>query len=171
MEVSIRKATIHDAGEISSLATRTFYETYSWYNTEQDMLDYTENHFNPKQTEKEIEEQGTVFLLAFLNDELGGYAKMRTSENPPGLDAKKHIEVERIYVEQKYQRHKIGYALINKCIGHARDEKYDIIWLGVWQKNQKAIDFYKKVGFETFGTHIFTLGKDEQLDYLVKLEL
>lgn len=171
MVISVKEAKFTDAELISRLATETFYETYNWYNTAEDMRDYTEKYFNAKQTEKEIGEQGTFFFLAYANEEAIGYVKLRSSENPDELKGKTHIEIERIYVKQSFQKHKVGYALINKCIELARQKNLDILWLGVWEQNPRAIAFYERVGFKVFGNHIFTLGKDPQNDYLMKFEL
>ena len=53
----------------------------------------------------------------------------------------------------------------------ARQKKVTCIWLGVWEKNEKAIKFYRKNGFIEFDKHIFVLGSDRQTDILMKLEL
>ena len=169
--ISLKKATPAQAGIISKLATETFYETYSWDNTVEDMQEYTETHFNPRKTEEELKESGTHFLLAYANDEMIGYAKMRNAEHPPELKDKKYIEVERIYVLQKFQQHKVGYALIKACIDFASQQKLDCVWLGVWEKNTPAVRFYEKNGFKQFDKHIFKLGDDEQTDLLLKREL
>jgi ribosomal protein S18 acetylase RimI-like enzyme len=171
MKITVREAGIEDAEMISRLATETFYETYSWYNTKENMEMYTQTYFNPDQTRKELVDEGTWFLLAEDGAKAVGYAKLRNVENPPELQEKKHIEIERIYVAKSYQDKKVGYALIRKCIEKARKENLDVIWLGVWEKNEKAIAFYEKVGFEKFGTHNFLLGEDVQLDHLLKYEL
>ncbi len=170
MLISVKEATTANAETISRLATETFYETYSWYNTVADMQEYTETYFSLTKTKEELKEQGTHFLLAYAGDAVIGYAKLRNTENPPELKNKKNIEIERIYVQQKFQKHKVGYALIKECMDLARRKKLDCIWLGVWEKNTKAHAFYERVGFKTFGTHIFTLGKDPQLDHLMKFD-
>jgi len=43
----------------------------------------------------------------------------------------------------------------------------DYIWLGVWEENQRAIHFYRKIGLLEYGKHIFMLGKDKQIDILM----
>lgn len=171
MVTVVKEAIAADAALLSRLATETFYETYSWYNTPENMREYTQTYFNEKRTAEELIEAGTHFIIAFANEEAVGYAKMRSTENPPELEGKKHIEIERIYVSKKLQGHKIGFALMNKCIEMARAQKLDIIWLGVWEKNTRALAFYRQVGFTDFGNHIFILGQDEQLDHLLKFDL
>ncbi len=171
MVISVREATIGDAELISKLATETFYETYSWYNTPENMKEYTGTHFNPEKTKMELGEKETHFLLAFAQVEVVGYAKMRNVEHPAQLKGKKYLEIERIYVAKKFQAHKIGYALMQACFERGREKNLDALWLGVWEKNVRAIAFYEKVGFKTFGTHNFQLGDDAQNDHLLKYDL
>ena len=45
------------------------------------------------------------------------------------------------------------------------------IWLCVWEKNQRAIEFYTAWGFEKFGECDFILGRDVQKDSMMKKEL
>lgn len=171
MFISVKQATVNDAEVISKLSTETFFETYSWYNTPENMLEYTQTHFNVEQTKKDFATPNTHFFLATFNNEIIGYAKLRVLENPKELAGKRHIEIERIYVQKKHHHIKAGYAIIKKCIEFAVEKKYEVIWLGVWEQNLKALHFYERVGFEKFGAHDFQLGKDLQKDYLLKIDL
>ncbi|MGZ3864136.1 MAG: N-acetyltransferase family protein [Bacteroidia bacterium] len=171
MLVFVREAGEKDAEVISKLSADTFVETYSWYNTPENMQEYTQKHFSLEQTKKDIATPGTTFFLAEANKEIIGYAKLRVFENLPELAGKRNIEIERIYVQKKHHDKKAGYAIIKKCIDFAKGKNYGVIWLGVWEKNERAIKFYEKVGFEKFGTHNFQLGDDSQNDYLLKLDL
>jgi len=171
MLISVREAALPDAELISRMATETFYETYSWYNTRQNMEQYTAQHFNPAKTKEELQAPDTYFFLAFINDRPTGYAKLRNVEHPEQLKGKKNLEIERIYVYKKFQGQKAGLALINKCMETGRKLMLDTIWLGVWEKNTRALAFYESVGFQKFGTHNFQLGNDAQNDHLVKYDL
>ena len=171
MVISVLEATVTDAEVISKLATETFIETYSWYNTLENMREYTQKHFSLEQTKKDFAEVNAHFFLAYVAEELVGYAKLRVVEQPEELKGKKHIEIERIYVKKKHQDKKAGYAIIKKCIEFAATKNYEIIWLGVWEQNHKALAFYTRVGFEKFGLHTFQLGDDAQNDYLMKFDL
>lgn len=62
----------------------------------------------------------------------------------------------------------LGRKLINFCTGWAKENDFKVIWLGVWEHNQKALRFYEKMGYEHFGEHTFLLGDDVQTDYLMK---
>src|SRR6185295_10092548 len=108
---------------------------------------------------------------AYAEDELAGYAKLRNDRIPKGLEGKRSLEMERIYVLRKFQDKKAGKALMNESIRIALSGGYECLWLGVNQENFKAIDFYKRYGFEVFGTKQFILGTAVDEDYLFKLDL
>lgn len=78
------------------------------------------------------------------------------------------MEIERIYVLQKYQGKKIGQILYEKAIQIAHDKQVKYVWLGVWEQNLRAINFYKKNDFIEFDKHIFKLGNDAQTDIMMK---
>lgn len=171
MIISVEEAGVNSAEVISTLAKETFFETYSWDNTPENMRDYTQTHFNLKQTQKELAEANNWFFLAYADNEPAGYAKLRIYEMPHELEGKKHIEIERIYVLQKCQKKKIGVQLMKRCIDFSKERNFEVIWLGVWEQNPKAINFYESVGFTKFGEHVFQLGTDPQKDHLLKLDL
>ena len=41
------------------------------------------------------------------------------------------------------------------------------LWLGVWERNPRAIAFYRKAGFVEVGSHTFVLGSDPQRDLVL----
>ncbi len=116
----------------------------------------------------EVGAAGNIFLAAFADDKLLGYTKLKESKNPPELGDAKAIEIARIYTSQATIGRGIGKALMQKAIDTAKESGKEIIWLGVWEHNTRAIEFYKKWGFEKFSEHDFVLGNDVQTDWLMK---
>ena len=100
-----------------------------------------------------------------------GYLKLNFGDSQTELKDDKSAEIERIYVLQEYQGKKVGQLLYEKALQIANAYKADYIWLGVWEENPRAIQFYKKNGFTEFDKHIFKLGEDEQTDIMMKLSL
>ena len=165
----IRVATLHDVEVLCKISAATFVETYGEQNTPENLQKYLEERFNIKQILDEIQTTETIFLLVEENNETIGYAKMRVNfiENPDP----KALEIERIYIKRAFHGQKLGALLMQKCIDISREKGYQSLWLGVWEYNPKAINFYRKWDFEIFGTHIFQLGDDAQTDYLMKKDL
>jgi ribosomal protein S18 acetylase RimI-like enzyme len=112
-----------------------------------------------------------LFLIALEDTHEIGYAKMRRDRTYDEFKGEKAIEIERIYVQQEFQKKKIGKLLMDECIKLARQEKNKWLWLAVNNENKKALGFYFAYGFETFGTKKFKLGTAIDEDLLMKLDL
>jgi ribosomal protein S18 acetylase RimI-like enzyme len=61
--------------------------------------------------------------------------------------------------------------LEEQAINIATEHKKKYIWLGVWEKNEKAVHFYEKHGFYEAGTHSFVTEEDVQTDYIMRKDL
>jgi ribosomal protein S18 acetylase RimI-like enzyme len=164
--MNIKIATIEDINSLCEIGAMTFVETYGEQNTPENLQNYLQEKFSKEQISGEMKTPKTIFLLVELADETIGYAKMRDNlvENPDTTS----LEIERIYISKNHHGKKYGAALMQKCIDVAIENSYKSIWLGVWEHNPKAYNFYQKWGFEVFGEHIFQLGDDAQTDFLMK---
>jgi len=165
--ITIRMATPADAALIAKLSRQTFYETFADSNTASDMDKFMNEQFNNEVLMKEVETPGAIFFLAYDDEEPVGYVRLRDGEYHPEFKGASSIEIARIYALKKSIGKGIGRELMHKCIDIAREMNRDIIWLGVWEKNERAIDFYQKWGFEKFAEHEFVLGNDVQTDWLM----
>ncbi len=170
-DLLITKAEITDAPLLTSLGITTFLEAFAADNRKEDMDKYIAEEMNIGKITEELNDKENLFFLAWWNDVLVGYSNMRAIKIPEQLKGRKPIELERLYVLKEHHEKKIGAALLNTCLTHAITHKFDTIWLGVWEHNYRAVNFYKKWGFEFFGSHHFKLGDDIQTDQLMKKEL
>lgn len=169
--LNIKMATNADAELIADMSRQTFYETFVSQNTKENMDKFMNESFTKEALMEEVGEPGNIFLLAYDEKEPAGYVRMRENNNPPELGNRNSIEIARIYAATNAIGKGVGKTLMQKCIEIAQEKKKDVLWLGVWEKNNRAIDFYIKWGFEKFSTHIFMLGDDPQTDWLMKKEL
>jgi ribosomal protein S18 acetylase RimI-like enzyme len=171
MMIQIKTASEEHAELIADLSRRTFHETFAEYNTAENMQLFMERNFSKRLLMNEVGSPRNIFLLAYYNGELAGYARLREDNNPPLLKGEKTLEVARIYAAKEFIGKGIGKALMEAAIDIARKKGKDIVWLGVWEKNQRAIDFYARWGFEKFSDHEFILGNDIQNDWLMKKKI
>ena len=119
----------------------------------------------------EVGHRENIFLLAYLNEEIAGYVKLKDTRLPKGVDSKNAMEIARLYAMSTMIGRGVGKALMQKSIDIALEKKKDTIWLGVWKENKKAIDFYTSWGFSIFGECDFILGNDLQKDWMMKKKL
>ena len=170
--ISVRHANSSDAELIADLSRETFYNAFARYNTKANMDKFMNEVFTREKLIAEVGAPGNIFLLAYNNDEPAGYVRMRDKsipEEPLGTD--NVIEIVRIYTASSEIGKGIGSLLVKECVSIAKEMQRQYIWLGVWEKNDKAIRFYERHGFKTFGDHIFMLGDDVQTDLLMARDL
>ncbi|PTS94117.1 GNAT family N-acetyltransferase [Pedobacter sp. HMWF019] len=172
MNFTLVHLDISTISDLQKLAQKTFFETYAAYNSAENMQYYLDTNFSIKKLQEEISNPDSIFFTA-LNTENKhiGYIKVNFRSAQTDLKDQNTMEVERIYVLQEFQGQKAGQFLLNNAIEIARKNHVDNLWLGVWEKNNKAIAFYKRNQFTDFDTHIFKFGDDEQLDILMKFDL
>lgn len=168
MDLIIRSAGVEDGSLIADLSRQTFYETFAAYNTVEDMDTFLLEQFTRGRLMLEVGQPGLYFFIALANGEAVGYLKLREGKTPAGISNKNALEIARIYVLKSHAGKGIGKALMGKSLEVARSLQKETVWLGVWEKNGKAIDFYNSWGFIIFGQQDFLLGKDLQKDWLMK---
>jgi ribosomal protein S18 acetylase RimI-like enzyme len=162
---------INDIVTLQQIGRQTFYETFADSNTEENMKSYLENGFSIEKLTVEINNPNSAFYFAKNNDAIIGYLKINFGQSQTELQDDKALEIERIYVLKEFHGKNVGQLLYEKAIQIAKDKMVDYVWLGVWEENPRAIQFYKKNGFIEFDKHIFKLGNDEQTDIMMKLQL
>ncbi|KAA6439335.1 GNAT family N-acetyltransferase [Dyadobacter flavalbus] len=169
MELSIARP--EDLKAVQLIAKETFFETFAADNTEADMIQYLTENFSDEKIKSELTNPESVFCIAWDNETPVGYLKVNTGTSQTELRDATSLEIERIYVKQAFHGKKAGQLLFEKALEIARSLSKSYIWLGVWEKNAKAIRFYEKNGFTAFDKHIFRFGEDEQTDIMMKKDL
>jgi len=169
--ITIKRASPTDVGLLQEIGRQTFSETFSADNTEENMRKYLEEGFSEDKLREELKDENSELYFAMLQDRVIGYLKLNSGDSQTELKDNKAVEIERIYVLKEFQGKKVGQMLYEKAVNVARQKNAGYLWLGVWEKNPKAIHFYKKNGFVEFDKHIFKLGEDEQTDIMMKLQL
>jgi len=169
--IKIKKVTLNDIDQLQKIGRQTFYETFSAGNTEENMKKYLDEGFTTEKLTAELNNKNSEFYFATLDNDVIGYLKLNFGQSQTELKDNKALEIERIYVLKEFHGKNVGQLLYDKAIQIARQKNADYVWLGVWEENPRAINFYKKNGFVEFDKHIFKLGNDEQTDIMMKLQL
>lgn len=160
-----------DIERLQVIGRLTFSETFSEHNSAENMAKYLEEAYSNEKLISELKDPNAVFYFAELDNEVIGYLKLNFGTSQTELKDNKAVEIERIYVAKAFHGKKVGQLLYDKAIEVAKEKTADYVWLGVWEENKRAIQFYKKNGFIEFDKHIFMLGDDAQTDLMMKLNL
>lgn len=171
MEVIIRPVLENEVSKLQELALETFITAFSRFNREEDMQSYLYESLSLEAIKKQFENSESSFLFALIDNNPVGYLKINIGDAQTESELENALEIERIYVHEKYQGKKIGNELYYYALSFAQQNGIEWIWLGVWEHNTGAIKFYRRIGFEEFGRHTFRLGEDIQTDILMKLKV
>lgn len=153
---------------IQQVGRQTFFETFEDSNTEEDMKKYLKESFADEKIKREMTNPNSMFYLAMDKNYPAGYLRINFDGAQSEKDYPGSLEVERLYITKDQKRKGIGSELMKIAIDHAKKAGVPYMWLGVWEHNYPAQEFYKSFGFEFFGAHTFVLGNDPQTDLLMK---
>jgi diamine N-acetyltransferase len=168
VSVVIRPARVPDAPWLAGLAERTFRETYSAYNTPEDMERYVSEHFGSELQGAELGDPDYLTLVAEVDGHPAGYTQLRRGPAPAAVTGADPLEVFRFYVDRPWHGQGLAQELMRAALEHARMAGAGMLWLGVWERNPRAIAFYRKSGFTEVGTQTFVLGTDHQRDLVLQ---
>jgi ribosomal protein S18 acetylase RimI-like enzyme len=169
--VTIRPANDRDAPALADLARRTFHDTFAATNNPDDMALYLAQAYGAEQQAREIADPYITTLLVEADGGLIAYAQLRNDHVPNCVTDAGAIELWRFYVDTQWH----GRGVAQRLMGSVRDEATrrgaKTLWLGVWERNDRARAFYKKCGFTDAGDHIFLFGTDPQTDVVMVTSL
>jgi len=169
--VTTRRAAVADAGSLAELGARTFSETFAADNKPADMAAYLAASFGTAKQKAELADPQSTFFVAEVGAVMIGYVRMQAGDFPACVTGSKPIELARIYVAQEWLGRSVGEALMRACINEARQTGHGAMWLGVWERNERAQAFYHKWGFRVVGRQTFQLGADLQNDFVMERAL
>ena len=165
--MAIRRAHTADAAVLSEFARRTFIDTFASQNRREDMEMYLARTYSEARQLSELQNENVLTLLSEADGALNGFAQMRRGPAPAFVTGTSAVEIVRFYVDRPWHGRGIAKALMRSVEETARDLGIDTVWLGVWERNDRAISFYRKLGFGTVGSQPFVLGTDVQTDHVM----
>lgn len=164
--MNIRRVLLEDAATLSKIGAETFFNTFKGTCTDEDMDGFLFEYYNINQVKKELSDPDDYFYFAEINNEVVGY--LRIKEDYKSFETMKQwksLELKRLYISESFHGKGVAQALTNFAFEFAKDNGYDVVWLGVWEHNFRAQNFYKKMGFEDSGhKHDFPIGNTPQTD-------
>jgi diamine N-acetyltransferase len=169
--LSLREAEFADLESLLDLAQTSFIQAFTEGNNPENVQAYLSQAFTLVQLEKEWRNPASTFLLASLEGKLVGYTKVNLAAAQTDVQDPDSLEVARLYTLEEVWGRGVGQFLLNAALTFAKEKGKTFVWLGVWDHNTRAIRFYEKNGFKTFGSHPFPFGDEIQNDWLMRVEV
>ena len=171
MSLDIRMAVPGDAERLAELARATFTIAFGERNTPENLALYVDESFSLATIEEELADPASTFIWAEQTGIPAGYAKLRRGPSSACVSGPKPVELERIYANSDLIGAGVGKTLLHTSIKIAQSEGFQTLWLGVWEENERAIEFYHRQGFVDVGQHDFMLGDARQTDLIMQLDM
>lgn len=168
---SIKKVTAADVMQLQAISRETFKATFDPFTKPGDMQAFLKADYATDKLLKEIANPDSRFFFLIVKKEVAGYLKVNVGQAQTERVESNALEVERIYLREKFQHHGLGLVLIKYAEKLARQENKDFMWLGVYEKNLNAQKFYTKDGFKRVSQHTFQVGDDPQSDFILVKKL
>jgi diamine N-acetyltransferase len=175
MTWSIRVAEPSEAPQVASFAAMQFRQGYEITHPEPTLSEYLANAFAIPRMARTLEDLASSVLLVISSDGSWiGYAELHqgaptapTTVLTRALPGSAPLEIVRFYVDREWHGQGVASALMGACDERARMTACDFLWLQAWQEAPRALGFYRKAGFEVYGTAVFNFGDRADGDLLL----
>jgi diamine N-acetyltransferase len=168
---AIRPATVDDAAALATLGERTYRDTFAAYNDPDDMEAFVAATFSESLQRAELFDVNRTFFVAESGGALVAFAHLVRGAVPECIADTSAVELLRFYVDSRWHGTGLAQRLMERCLEHVRASKTKTLFLGVWERNPRAIRFYEAQGYQIVGRHIFMVGSDPQQDYYMSRSL
>jgi GNAT superfamily N-acetyltransferase len=162
---TVRRARPDEAGMLAELMARTFRDAFGHLNDPANLAAHLAQSYGPDIQAAQLADPAIITLLAEVDGVPAGYAMVRRNPDPPHcVTGPDPIELWRFYLTREWIGRGVAQPLMQSAMAAARTLGSRTLWLGVWEKNPRAIAFYGKSGFTDCGSQTFTVGNDAQQD-------
>ncbi len=169
--IMLEKCSLDDLPVLRRIGQETYFAAFASMNSQDNMDSYLKRAFSCEQITSELEKDSSAFYFLQCSGFLAGYLKINLPPIQSDLNAPETLEIERIYVVKKYQGTGLGGRLLETAEQIGIGLECKAAWLGVWEKNAKAIGFYARMGYAEVGRHSFRMGEDVQSDLIMRKSL
>lgn len=147
--ITIDRAGVNDVDLLSHMGKETFIAAH-WHSAPMSILiEYADQKYDPQVLANEVSDASIIYHLVYKHGQVAGYSKLILNSKAPNGDLNT-TQLDRLYLLKDYFKQGIGEQLLTHNIDFSKAERQLGMWLNVWTKNMRAIDFYKKHGFEPF---------------------
>lgn len=176
MVTRVRRARVEDAGIVAAVAAETFELACPPGTAPSAIAAFIAEKLSETQFGSHLRSQEHTILLADVNGEIAGYTMLVAGE-PSDEDVaavvstRPTIELSKCYVRGSFHGHGVAGALMQASLDRGTELGAASIWLGVNQRNARALRFYERSGFRRVGTKHFLVGDELHDDFVLEQPL
>ncbi len=168
----LRRANVADAAAFARFAVQVFHQTYGADTAPQDLQAYCATAFAASLLAAELTDPAIASWLAEAGGRVVGYVQVARGEPRPACVAPNDAAaLLRLYVDPAWHGRGLAAQLMALARHSASAFGSRHLWLSVWERNPRAIAYYRKSGWVEVGQAEFVVGHDRQRDKVFLLDL
>ena len=168
----IRKASPEDASLLSKISIDSFIPAHGHSAPKDIINNYMRMNFSVSNLIHELNDPSSHFFLLYHENQIAGYSKVMFNQVGECINTKKATYMSRLYLLKQFYNLGLGKQLFDYNVAYCKENHQKSIWLKVWVENEKAIAFYRKMGFKQVGLSDFKLSEDHyNPNYVLSLEI
>jgi ribosomal protein S18 acetylase RimI-like enzyme len=152
---SIVKATEKDIELLAKIGALSLVESHGRSAPAADLNKYLGENYTPGAFKNELNDIGNLYYIIYHKDQPAGYSKINFNASNSNIQSKKVTKLERLYLLQEFYSLGLGFQLLQFNIDLSRENNQEGMWLYVWKENDRAVNFYRKMGFTVIGSYDF----------------
>ena len=167
----IRLCRPGDEDALALVGQATFLETFAGVLPGSDIVAHCRGQHAPSMYRSWLEGGARVWLAEGPSGAPIGYLVLASASLPVQNPSNRDLEVKRIYILHQFHGKGIGKQLMTEAKNHARKVGVTRLLLGVYHRNDRAIAFYERFGFQRVGTRRFRVGEHDYDDFVLSMDL
>lgn len=155
--ISIRKSDLGDVSNLTVLKQQVWIATYAVEGIRTEFSDYVLSEFTTENIRKSIQDSNKLIYIAEIDKHIIGCVEIDFNAKCP-VETKTGPEIAVLYILERFIGMGIGKILLDKSILFCKEMDFKTVWLTVYYKNERAINFYVKNRFKEAGNTYFEMG-------------
>lgn len=147
----IRPAVATDVPALAELGPTTFVEAFGAVFPAPAISERMAMIYAPARLGLDLADPAQAWFLAEAEQLAVGFLALHQGPPPVPMAAVRPLEFARVYVRAGWHGRGPGYALMEAGLAEAQRRASDLLWLTAWERNPKALAFYRAHGFRKAG--------------------
>lgn len=154
-DIELRPGGAGDAVAIAALALQVFLDTYATDGVRPDLAREAFHGYSVEALQQRLAEAHRKFIVVERGNAVIGFVEAQCERHDAPAVGIAGAELVRLYVQPRAQRSGVGRLLLEKAEQIAIEVGQPALWLTVWDGNERAIAFYRTMGYREVGTTVY----------------
>lgn len=170
--LTVRGAVPGDLAALTALSQKTFTDKFGPLYNPQDLTTFLEvSHGEAAYRDYLADPENLIRVAEYDNAMLGAYLLCSPLSLPAEGALPGAVEMKRLYVDTPLQGRGLGSRFVDEALSWARKRSAPEMYLSVFSENEGAQRLYARYGWEKVGEFLFPVGRQQDLEFLLRLKL